>query len=49
MQAHVRHRPAAHKYPRFIAHVEALPMTATGKVIRQQLRGLWQPAKRRIG
>ena len=40
IQAHVRTRLAAHEYPREIAFVDALPMTATGKIIRRELRQL---------
>lgn len=38
LQAHVRTRLAAHEYPRAIAFVDALPMTATGKIVRRALR-----------
>ena len=38
IQAHVRRRLAAHEYPRQIDFVEALPLTATGKIIRRMLR-----------
>jgi len=31
---------AAHEYPRFVQFVETLPMTATGKVLRRELRAL---------
>jgi acetyl-CoA synthetase len=34
----VRDRLAAHEYPREIEFVEKLPMTATGKIIRRELR-----------
>ena len=34
----VRTHLAAHEYPRIIAFVEELPMTATGKIIRRDLR-----------
>jgi acetyl-CoA synthetase len=34
----VRTRLAAHEYPREIAFVDALPLTATGKIIRKDLR-----------
>ncbi len=34
----VKIRLAAHEYPREIAFVEALPMTATGKIMRRELR-----------
>ena len=40
IQDFVRNRLAAHEYPREIAFVEALPMTATGKIIRKDLRAL---------
>ncbi|NNK85969.1 MAG: AMP-binding protein [Desulfobacterales bacterium] len=36
----VRHRLAAHEYPREIEFVDSLPMTATGKIIRRELREL---------
>lgn len=35
----VRHRLAAHEYPRIIEFIASLPMTATGKIIRKDLRG----------
>lgn len=38
IQAFVRTRLAAHEYPRHVAFVDELPMTATGKIIRKQLR-----------
>lgn len=40
IQEHVRTRLAAHEYPRAIAFVENLPMTATGKIVRRELRTL---------
>jgi acetyl-CoA synthetase len=40
IQAHVRTRLAAHEYPRAIAFVDSLPMTATGKIVRRDLRTL---------
>lgn len=39
IQAYVKSRLAAHEYPREVAFVDALPMTATGKIIRRELRG----------
>jgi acetyl-CoA synthetase len=30
---------AAHEYPRHVEFAESLPMTATGKVLRRELRG----------
>ena len=38
IQDFVRSRLAAHEYPREIEFVDALPMTATGKIIRRKLR-----------
>lgn len=38
LQEHVRARLAAHEFPRAIAFVDELPMTATGKIIRRELR-----------
>ncbi|RDU97432.1 acyl-CoA synthetase [Trinickia dinghuensis] len=40
IQEHVRTRLAAHEYPRAVAFVESLPMTATGKIVRRDLRSL---------
>ncbi len=38
IQAHVRSRLAAHEYPRMVEFVDSLPMTATGKIVRRELR-----------
>lgn len=38
IQDHVRQRIGAHEYPRKIRFVDDLPMTATGKVMRRELR-----------
>jgi acetyl-CoA synthetase len=38
IQDHVRTRLAAHEYPREVAFVAELPMTATGKIMRRVLR-----------
>ncbi|UHL65245.1 acyl-CoA synthetase [Paralcaligenes sp. KSB-10] len=38
IQNHVKRKAAAHEYPRKISFVESLPMTATGKIIRKELR-----------
>ena len=38
IQDFVRSRLAAHEYPRHVEFVDELPLTATGKVIRRQLR-----------
>ena len=39
LQNYVRSRLSAHEYPRQIEFVSSLPVTATGKIIRRQLRG----------
>jgi acetyl-CoA synthetase len=39
LQNHVKSRLSAHEYPRRIEFVPSLPMTATGKIIRRELRG----------
>ena len=38
IQEFVKLRLAAHEYPRHVEFVDELPMTATGKIIRRQLR-----------
>ena len=38
IQAFVKRRLAAHEYPREIAFLDSLPMTATGKIVRKALR-----------
>jgi acetyl-CoA synthetase len=38
LQSHVKSRLSAHEYPRQIVFVDSLPMTATGKIIRRELR-----------
>lgn len=40
LQTHVKTRLAAHEYPREIAIVDDLPTTATGKIMRGELRKL---------
>ena len=40
LQAFVRERLAAHEYPRAIDYLAELPLTATGKVMRRELRAL---------
>ena len=40
IQAFVRDRLAAYQYPRAVEFVDSLPMTATGKIIRRELREL---------
>ena len=44
----VRSRLAAHEYPREIAFVETLPLTATGKIIRRELRELERKRKSKM-
>jgi acetyl-CoA synthetase len=39
LQDHVRTRLAAHEYPREIEYLPELPLTATGKIVRRDLRG----------
>jgi acetyl-CoA synthetase len=34
----VKERLAAYEYPRLMEFIEALPMTATGKIMRRELR-----------
>lgn len=38
IQAFVKTRLAAHEYPRQVEFVDSLPMTATGKIMRRELR-----------
>jgi acetyl-CoA synthetase len=38
IQDFVKQRLAAHAYPRAVEFVDALPMTATGKIMRRELR-----------
>ncbi|WP_373235758.1 AMP-binding protein [Cohaesibacter celericrescens] len=38
----VKHRLAAHEYPRVVRFVDEMPMTTTGKIIRAQLRAMAQ-------
>ncbi|MEA2887010.1 MAG: acetyl-CoA synthetase [Bradyrhizobium sp.] len=40
IQAFVKVQLSAHEYPRFVQFTESLPMTATGKVLRRELRAL---------
>ena len=42
LQRFVRERLAAHEYPRAIEYIDALPLTATGKVMRRELRNRGQ-------
>jgi acetyl-CoA synthetase len=38
LQGFVRSRLAAHEYPRIVEFRDSLPLTATGKIIRRELR-----------
>jgi acetyl-CoA synthetase len=38
LQTHVKTRLAAHEYPRDVEFVDSLPLTATGKIMRRELR-----------
>jgi len=38
IQDFVKMRLAAHEYPRMVEFIDALPMTATGKILRRELR-----------
>src|SRR5258707_11547478 len=40
IQEFVKMQLSAHEYPRFVQFAESLPMTATGKVLRRELRAL---------
>jgi acetyl-CoA synthetase len=40
IQDFVKTRLAAHEYPREVAFIEKLPQTATGKIMRRELRDL---------
>jgi acetyl-CoA synthetase len=40
IQDFVKVQLAAHEYPRFVQFTDTLPMTATGKVLRRELRAL---------
>ncbi|MCH8154276.1 MAG: acyl-CoA synthetase [Proteobacteria bacterium] len=45
IQDFVKTRLAAHEYPREVAFVDALPLTATGKIMRKDLRALSEAPK----
>jgi len=38
IQEFVKVQLSAHEYPRHVAFIDTLPMTATGKVLRRELR-----------
>jgi acetyl-CoA synthetase len=40
IQDFVKVQLAAHEYPRYVQFTDVLPMTATGKVLRRELRAL---------
>jgi acetyl-CoA synthetase len=43
IQGFVRKRLAAHEYPRQIEFIGELPMTATGKIVRRELKARGNP------
>jgi acetyl-CoA synthetase len=43
LQDHVKSRLSAHEYPRQVEFVSSLPLTASGKIIRRQLRSKDSP------
>jgi acetyl-CoA synthetase len=43
IQRFVRNRLAAHEYPRQIEFIDELPMTATGKIVRRELKSRGNP------
>jgi len=45
IQSFVKVRLAAHEFPREIEFVNDLPMTATGKIMRKELRALEEQRK----
>ena len=47
IQDHVRTRLAAHEYPREVEFIDALPLTATGKIMRRELRAREAEKQRR--
>ena len=42
LQAYTKSKLAAYKYPRIIEFIDALPMSATGKILKKELRKLEQ-------
>jgi acetyl-CoA synthetase len=48
IKAFVKARLAAHEYPREIEFVSKLPMTATGKIMRKELKKLEEDRKSRV-
>ena len=46
IKSFVKNRLAAHEYPREIEFIDALPLTATGKIIRKDLRSLEKEKKK---
>ena len=49
IQEFVKTRLAAHEYPRLIEFTDALPLTATGKVRRKDLRERVEPSLPKFG
>ena len=48
IKAFVKNRLAAHEYPREVEFVKELPMTATGKIMRKELKKLEVDRKKRV-
>nr|WP_281372518.1 hypothetical protein [Halomonas glaciei] len=38
LKSHVKKHLAAHEYPREITYIDELPQTATGKIVRRELK-----------
>ena len=45
IKAHVKKRLEAHAYPREVAFLEEMPMTKTGKILKQKLRRIHEGQK----
>ena len=48
IKAFVKLRLAAHEYPREVEFISELPMTATGKIMRKELKKLEEDRKSKI-
>jgi acetyl-CoA synthetase len=48
IKSFVKNRLAAHEYPREVEFIDTLPLTATGKIIRKDLRELEKQRKGKI-
>jgi len=40
LSAYTKEKLAAYKYPRIVEFIDALPMSATGKILKKELRKL---------